>query len=82
MGKPWFRTKEFGYGAGAPLNWKGWAALAVFVALAIAPSLLPKALVHAHPWLDIGYRVALIIGFGVLAWRKSDKRWFWRWNGK
>jgi len=82
MGKPWFRTKAFGYGAGLPCSWEGWVALAVFVGLAIAPSLLPQALTAAHPRLDIGFRVGLIIGFVVLAWLKSDKPWGWRWNGK
>jgi hypothetical protein len=82
MGKPWFRTKEFGYGAGMPCSWEGWVALAVFAALAIAPSLLPADLTSAHPRLEIAFRVGLIIGFVVLAWLKSDKPWFWRWNGK
>jgi hypothetical protein len=54
----------------------------VFAGLAIAPSLLPDAITAAHPRLDVGYRVGLIIGFVVLAWLKSDKPWFWRWNGK
>ena len=49
MGKPWFWTKDFGYGAAAPRSWEGWAALIVFAGLAIAPSLLPDAIIDAHP---------------------------------
>lgn len=82
MGKPWFWTKDFGYGAAAPRSWEGWAALIVFAGLAIAPSLLPDAIIDAHPRLDVGFRVGLIIGFIALVWRKSDKPWLWRWNGK
>ena len=35
MGKPWFRVKRFGYGAGMPVSWEGWVVLAVFLAIAV-----------------------------------------------
>jgi hypothetical protein len=28
---PWFRAKKFGYGAGLPFKWQGWALLAAHV---------------------------------------------------
>lgn len=82
MDKPWFRTKAFGYGVGAPVRWEGWVALVVFAGLFIAPSALPETLTRAHPWLEIGLRAGLVIGFVALVWRMSDRPWAWRWNGK
>lgn len=28
---PWFRAKKFGYGAGLPFKWQGWAVLGVYL---------------------------------------------------
>jgi len=75
MGKPWFRVKRYGYGAGLPCSWEGWAVLAgffliVFGGLALR---LPPA----------GYLttvLAAVAVFGVICWRKSDGPWKWR-NG-
>ena len=36
---PWFRAKKFGYGAGLPFKWQGWALLGVY-ALALVPLVL------------------------------------------
>lgn len=32
---PWFRAKRFGYGAGLPIAWQGWALLIAHMALLI-----------------------------------------------
>ena len=32
MGKePWFRAKNYGFGAGLPIRWQGWALLATYL---------------------------------------------------
>ncbi len=80
MGKPWFRTKQYGYGASLPCSWEGWTALIAFVAVMIGLSALPQSLTAPHPWLGITLRVGLIVGFIVLVWRKSDQPWGWRWG--
>jgi len=80
MAKPWFRTKSYGFGAGLPCSWEGWAAFFLFVAAMIGLSALPQSLTAPHPWLGIALRIGLIVGFIVLVWRKSDKPWAWRWG--
>ncbi|WP_426013330.1 hypothetical protein [Caulobacter sp. DWR2-3-1b2] len=80
MGKPWFRVKRFGYGAGLPVSWEGWAVLAVFLILILAISMLGVAYSVSHP---VAYAAAIIapsIPLLWIAWRKSDKPWKWR-NG-
>jgi hypothetical protein len=81
MGKPWFRVKEYGFGAGLPCSWEGWTTLAVFVTAIVGVSFLPPALTLAHPWLDTVIRVGLILGVITVAWLKSDGPWLWR-NGR
>lgn len=82
MGKPWFRTKQYGYGASLPCSWEGWAVLVLFIGVMIGLSALPVPLTQPHRWLGVALRIGLVIGFIVLVWRKSDKPWGWRWGGK
>ena len=37
---PWFRAKKFGYGAGLPFKWQGWAVLGLYVLAMIGLALL------------------------------------------
>lgn len=80
MGKPWFRTKRYGFGAGLPCSWEGWVVLVAFICAMIGLSALPASLVQAHPWLPTGLHLGLIVGVVVLVWRKSDQPWGWRWG--
>lgn len=82
MGKPWFRTKQYGFGTGLPCSWEGWVLLLTFMGAMIGLSALPEALTRAHPLLLAGLYTGLIVGVVVLAWLKSDKPWGWRWGGK
>jgi hypothetical protein len=59
---PWFRAKRFGYGAGLPFEWQGWALLlshmAVIIGLALALSarpllMLPLVLIAAFAPMPI-----------------------------
>jgi hypothetical protein len=87
MKNHWFIPKAYGYGA-APANWKGWAALGLFMAAMIAASYL---LLASEPGGGSGpgaLRIAvwavaismLTIGFIVLARGKTDGQWGWRWG--
>ena len=77
MGKPWFRVKRYGLGAGLPCSWEGWAVLAAFLAVVFGVSLadLPPA-----PRAAI--ILAAAVTFMVVARLKSDRPWKWRWGGK
>lgn len=71
-GKPWFAPKAFGYGAGLPIAWQGWAALAGFLAAVVA------AAVVLDGWARGLVIAALIAAFVLLAYRKTDGGWRWR----
>jgi hypothetical protein len=38
MGKPWFRVKRYGFGAGLPCSWEGWADVSRWALVVIASS--------------------------------------------
>ena len=84
----WFRPKTYGYGA-EPLNWKGWVAVLVYVAvvfsftvpLMILPALSgsERASGDAPIWLAL--MVVVTLAFVWLCWVKTDGTWRWRWGG-
>lgn len=77
MGKrstAWFAPKQYGYGAGSPISWQGWLAMAVFLA----------AIALVATMLEGGARVVatvlLVVGFVLLARAKTQGGWRWRWG--
>jgi hypothetical protein len=76
MGKPWFRTKVYGYGADLPCSWEGWAVMVAFVVALFSLHAIPDALTKAHPWLEPTLRVLLILALILVGRAKSDRPWF------
>ena len=70
----WFAPKLFGFGA-TPVTWQGWALTLGFAAALILDIRFVDAI---GPKLVIG--VALIVTMIVIAWRKTDGGWHWRWG--
>jgi hypothetical protein len=74
----WFAPKRFGYGAGLPIAWQGWALIAVLVGVSMA---LVFALAPAHQ----GYLAIAVIGINLAAMpliaKKTRGGWKWR-NGR
>lgn len=72
--KPWFAQKRFGYGAGLPIAWQGWAVLLVFLVAIAAACLLLKG-----PALALMVS-ALTIAVSAIAAAKTQGGWRWRWG--
>jgi hypothetical protein len=70
----WFAPKAFGLGA-TPVTWQGWALTLGGVAMLLLDIHFMDALV---PRIIIG--VAVITAFTVIAARKTDGGWRWRWG--
>lgn len=72
----WFVPKLFGLGA-TPVTWQGWALTLGFVAALV----LDLRFLHLQaPRLVVG--LALTAAFLVIASRKTEGGWRWRWWGK
>lgn len=83
----WFRPKAYGYGA-TPSNWKGWAAVIVFVLVidmaAIMLLAVPAMSERGLSWQNV---VTWAVLTGLMAWwfvdfmrRRTDGKWAWRWG--
>ncbi|MEO8455277.1 MAG: hypothetical protein ABI454_08960 [Sphingomicrobium sp.] len=72
----WFAPKRYGYGAGAPISWQGWALTLGFVAIvsAICIGFVGKPLVM------IAIIVPLTAAFIVITARTTRGGWRWRWG--
>ncbi len=79
--RPWFAEKRFGYGAGMPIAWQGWALLLSYLAALIglgvlAERLRDEALVGAIV-LMLALTAALIV---IVKARTRGGEWRWRWG--
>lgn len=72
----WFAPKRYGYGAGMPISWQGWAVTLVYVAIA--------GLIAARFRENFLQFLALVIPvtttFIVIAARTTRGGWRWRWG--
>lgn len=78
----WFMPKLFGYGAGWPIRWQGWALLLGYLLIVGASGRL----------LDLGTLVGGATAFAIIvpatlaliliAKRKTGGDWRWRWGGE
>jgi integral membrane sensor domain MASE1 len=78
MGKPWFRVKSYGFGAGLPCSWEGWAVLLGYLALVIAIATLGSRYSISHPLAYFAAIIVPTIAVVWISWRKSDGPWKWR----
>ena len=73
----WWAPKRYGYGAGLPIAWQGWAATLAYALLVTGAALgvLPRS-VLAFVAITLGATAVLIL----IAARKTRGGWKWRWG--
>jgi len=76
----WFAAKRYGYGAGLPIAWQGWALTAAYVALVCGLAMLVEADADIGPTLAVAGLVAATIVFVVIVHRRTRGGWRWRWG--
>lgn len=75
-GPEWFAPKRFGYGAGLPISWQGWALTVGFAGILIALGLLFRS----EP-VRFGAAIApFLIAFLVVCAKTTRGGWRWRWG--
>jgi hypothetical protein len=75
-GDAWFAPKRYGYGAGLPIAWQGWAILAGYILLVTAAGLLIP-----YSWVAfIGLVVAATAAFILICAQRTRGGWRWRWG--
>ena len=74
----WFAPKRYGFGAGMPISWQGWALTIGFVIIAIGLALL----LRHRPIALIAALIPLTCAFVVITARTTRGGWKWHWGGK
>jgi len=76
--RDWFAPKRYGYGAGLPISWQGWALLLGYLALlGVSSLLLPRT------WIGYASVVTMLTAvFIVIVARTTKGGWRWRWGEK
>jgi len=75
-GPEWFAPKRYGYGAGLPISWQGWAVTLAFV---LATALLAVAL-GRRPMQLMAAIIPVSAAFIVICARTTRGGWRWRWG--
>lgn len=75
-GPEWFAPKRYGYGAGWPIAWQGWAVLIGFAALMIGIELV----FGERRGVALAIAAPIILLFLLIVARTTRGRWRWRWG--
>ena len=78
MGKPWFSPKLFGYGAGLPISWEGWAALGGYVAVMVVGALVIEF--TQSPYRLLAAIPMALASIMLIVVARARTRGGWRWG--
>jgi hypothetical protein len=72
----WFAPKRFGYGAGLPIRWQGWAVTLGYIALIALSGFIIR-----YSWIGYASAVTMLTAaFIAIAARTTKGGWRWRWG--
>jgi hypothetical protein len=72
----WFAPKRFGYGAGPPISWQGWALTLGFVTVVAAVAVV----LRNNAVQLIAALTPVTIVFLIICARTTRGGWRWRWG--
>jgi hypothetical protein len=75
-GPEWFAPKRYGYGAGLPIAWQGWALTIGFIAITVAAAVL----LAKRPLVSLALLTPLLLLFTLICARTTKGGWRWRWG--
>ncbi len=80
ISQAWFAAKRFGYGAGMPIAWQGWAVLAAWLGCLAGAGGLAQIGGGAGKGAAFALFMASTAIFAVVAARRTEGGWRWRWG--
>ena len=75
-GPEWFAAKRYGYGAGLPISWQGWAVTLGFIALCCAAILE----FGRRPLILATILIPAVAALFVITAKTTRGGWRWRWG--
>ncbi|HWA22248.1 MAG TPA: hypothetical protein VG735_07630 [Caulobacterales bacterium] len=84
MAQYWFKQKRFGYGAGLPTAWQGWALLAGYLAAAGLAIFVPRLFTDQPLGVLVGVTIIIVltVPFLLICEQRTEGGWRWRWGDK
>jgi hypothetical protein len=76
---PWFRAKKYGYGAGFPIKWQGWAVLGLYTSALAGIGLWSKQ-DGAVPKI-VALALMLVVTAILLGIVRKRTEGGWKWRG-
>ena len=77
-GPEWFAQKRYGYGAGLPISWQGWARTIAFMMVAVGLAMT----FEDRPLILMAILAPLVLAFILICARTTRGGWRWRWGEK
>lgn len=74
----WFAAKRYGYGAGMPIAWQGWAIMIGFLAIVIGAI----ALAGERWWLTLAIVLPAAALLVLITAKTTRGGWRWRWGDR
>jgi hypothetical protein len=74
----WFEPKRFGYGAGKPISWQGWAVTIAYLGLVLIAALL----IVRSMLVFLAILLPATLAFIIISARTTRGGWRWRWGKK
>lgn len=79
--KMWFAAKRYGYGAGLPISWEGWAVMIAYVVAMVLVSWFSSQLTGVKQvYVLVSGTFMLSILLIIIAHAKTRGGWRWRWG--
>ena len=75
-GPEWFAPKRYGYGAGLPISWQGWAITVLYLATSIGAAMI----FATRPIVLVAILVPATVALITIAARTTRGGWRWRWG--
>jgi hypothetical protein len=75
-GPEWFAPKRYGFGAGLPISWQGWALVLGYSALIIAGTIFARYSMAAF----FSLAAILTATFILICAKTTRGGWRWRWG--
>ena len=78
---PWFRARRFGYGAGLPFKWQGWAVVGLYLLALVGIFQLPSAADGGVSTQAITLFLITTAIFVAVCRKRTEGGWKWRTGG-
>ncbi len=76
----WFLPKRYGFGAGLPIAWQGWALIAGYLSIVAGIAAMAQSANDATRITALGMLFFATAALAEIARRRTRGGWHWRWG--